>query len=254
MSHWNQYLTYRHQNEQLDTQKEIAQTKAEAAAQLRTERLNAAAERAGSAAESRNMLRSDKSYQFNSGQLENVAKPVDQLVTRLGRLQDSLRQGTPQADALVAPELLTVMAGGPGSGLRMNEAELSRIVGGRSNWESLKAAANKWRLDPESANSITPDQRSQIRRLVETVDTKLKAKQQILDGARNDLVNTDDVHEHRGIVTRARKKLDSIDDGSAVIVAAPGSMVNMRSPDGQVKPVPADQVEHYKSKGATVVQ
>ena len=33
-----------------------------------------------------------------------------------------------------------------------------------------------------------------------------------------------------------------------------GGMVNMRSPDGQTKAVPADQVEHYKSKGAVVVQ
>ena len=33
-----------------------------------------------------------------------------------------------------------------------------------------------------------------------------------------------------------------------------GGTVQMKSPDGQVSPVPADQVEHYKSRGAVVVQ
>ena len=241
MSHWNQYLSYRHQNEQIDAQKEIADAKAQAAA-ASADAKNARAETG----------RGDKSYQFNSTQLENVAKPIDQLVQRLGRLQDTLRQGTPQADALVAPELLTVMAGGPGSGLRMNEAELARIVGGRSNLESLKAAANKWRLDPRTANSITPAQRQQIRELVSTVDTKLKAKQQIIDSSRTDLINTDKTSEHRAIVARTRKQLDDIDSGKATIISPP-KMVNMRAPNGQIKPVPADQVEHYKSKGASVV-
>ena len=32
-----------------------------------------------------------------------------------------------------------------------------------------------------------------------------------------------------------------------------GVMVNMKAPDGSVQPVPAEQVEHYKSLGATVV-
>ena len=33
-----------------------------------------------------------------------------------------------------------------------------------------------------------------------------------------------------------------------------GGTVKMRAPDGTVKPVPADQVEHYRSLGAVVVQ
>jgi len=33
-----------------------------------------------------------------------------------------------------------------------------------------------------------------------------------------------------------------------------GATVKMRAPNGQEKDVPADQVDHYKSKGATVVQ
>lgn len=165
--------------------------------------------------------RSDKSYQFHSSQLDKVGQPIEQAIQRLGRLQDTLAQNSPQADALVAPELLTVMAGGQGSGLRMNEAEISRIVGGRSNWESLQAAANKWRLDPKAARSITPPQQQQIRALVNEVQRKLLAKQNILDEARNGLINSDDPNEHRRIVAGARQKLTQIDQGGGVQQAQP---------------------------------
>jgi hypothetical protein len=158
--------------------------------------------------------RSDKSFQYNQGELDKLTNPISQLTMRMGRMQDTINQGSPQADALVGPELLTVMAGGQGSGLRMNEAEIARVVGGRSNWESLKASINKWQLDPSKANSITPDQRQQIRALVKTVSDKLNSKQEILNQAAGDLVNSDDPKEHRGIVQKARLGLNSIDEGN----------------------------------------
>jgi hypothetical protein len=158
--------------------------------------------------------RSDRSFQYNQGELDKLTNPISQLIMRMGRLQDTINQNSPQADALMAPELLTIMAGGQGSGLRMNEAEISRIVGGRSNWESLKAAVNKWQLDPSKANSITPDQRQQIRALVKTVSDKLNSKQQILNQAAGELVNSDDPKEHRTIVQKARLGLNSVDEGS----------------------------------------
>jgi hypothetical protein len=158
--------------------------------------------------------RADKSFQYNQGELDKLTNPISQLTMRMGRMQDTLNQGSPQADALVGPELLTVMAGGQGSGLRMNEAEIARVVGGRSNWETLKANINKWSLNPETANSITPDQRQQIRALVKTVGEKLNAKQEILNQAAGDLVNTDDPKEHRMITQKARLALNAIDEGN----------------------------------------
>lgn len=159
--------------------------------------------------------RSDKSYEKSSGKLDKMGEPITQAVARLGRLQDTLKQNTPQADALIAPELLTVMAGGAGSGLRMNEAEIARIVGGRSKWESLKASVNQWSLDPTKANSITDEQRLQIRSLVNEVHNKLLAKQRILDRANEQLLDTDDVAEHRRIVADAKNALSAIDEGHA---------------------------------------
>jgi hypothetical protein len=169
--------------------------------------------RAAEAGPARDAARADRSYQFNSAQLDKVGQPIEQALTRFGRLQDTLNQATPQADALVAPELLTVMAGGQGSGLRMNEAEIARVVGGRSNFESLKAALNKWQLDPSKALSITPSQRQQIRGLMNEVQGKLLRKQNILDQARQDLINADNPIEHRKVLAGARQQLTAIDEG-----------------------------------------
>lgn len=157
--------------------------------------------------------RADRSYTYNNNKLDQLAKPIEDAVGRMGRLRDTLSQGTPQADALVAPELLTIMAGGAGSGLRMNEAEISRIVGGRSKWQSLEAAINQWRADPSKANSITPEQRTQIRALVDGVNAKLQQKQAALDTAREKLLDSDDPKEHRRIVTDAHSALSHVDEG-----------------------------------------
>jgi len=195
------------------------------------------------AAAAKGTARGDKSYQFNSGQLEKVAAPVDQAISRMGRLQDALAQNTPQADALIAPELLSVMAGGAGSGLRMNEAEIGRIVGGRSKWETLKASINQWSLDPSKANSITPEQRKEIRALVSEVDTKLKTKQAALEDARQGLLNTDDPGEHRKIVANARAKMTAVDQGAG---QASGKII-VTAPDGSKHPFDTqEQADAFK--------
>jgi hypothetical protein len=132
----------------------------------------------------------------------------------------------------------------------MNEAEISRMVGGRSNWESLKAAANKWQTDPSKALSITPAQRGQISQIIGLEKTRLGAKQAIIDDEGNNLLNSSDVTQHRTIVNRAQKRLGEIDAGGG----AGNGQVTMRAPNGQTRAVSPDQVEHYKSLGATVTQ
>lgn len=190
--------------------------------------------------------RSDKSYQYSSGQLDKVGAPIEQAIQRFGRLKDTINQETPQADALVAPELLTVMAGGAGSGLRMNEAEISRIVKGRTNVESLRAALNKWQLDPSKGLSITPAQRQQIRSLMDEVHGKLLNKQEVLDKARQDLVNEDDPFKHRLIVTNARNQLTKIDMGEGASRAA-----GFKAPS-DAPPAPKEDGKLLKSGGQTI--
>lgn len=196
----------------------------------------------------RSDARADKSYQFNSGQLEKVAAPVDQAVTRIGRLQESLAQNNPQADSLIAPELLSVMAGGSGSGLRMNEAEISRVLGGRTEWETLQANLNKWSTDPTHAQ-IPPAQRQQITSLVNAVDAKLKLKQQALDDARQGLINSNDPNEHRQILATARGKMTQIDAGQQSALG----QISVKAPDGSVHTFP-DQAAADKFKALAHIQ
>jgi hypothetical protein len=159
--------------------------------------------------------RLDKSYSDANRQLTTIRSPLDAQAERMGRLIESVNQKTPQADALIAPELLTVMAGGQGSGLRMNEAEISRIVGGRSNMESLKAALNKWQVDPTKALSITDAQRVQIRDLIAAVQKRTSEKLDAINTASESLIDAGDVESHRRIISDLRKKLDTVNMAGA---------------------------------------
>jgi hypothetical protein len=159
-------------------------------------------------APARSDARSDRGYQQANTQLTNLRKPLADQAERLSRLVSSINQMTPQADALLAPELLTVMAGGQGSGLRMNEAEISRIVGGRSKFESLKAALNQWSLDPSKALSITSEQRQEMRALVREVAQRSSQRLKDIDAANTALIDAPDVESQRRIVAGVKSKLD----------------------------------------------
>lgn len=168
--------------------------------------------------------RLQSSYQFHSSQLSALEKPVDEAVARLGRLQDTIGQGNMQADALIAPELLTVMAGGQGSGLRMNEAEIARIVGGRTQWETLKAQIQKWSLNPDAARSITAAQDAQIRKLVGAVGEKLRAKQDVFAGVQQTVASAQDVNQHKQALVNLRQSLNAIDNGKFPIIDPRGKI------------------------------
>jgi hypothetical protein len=188
----------------------------------------------------------NNSYQFNDKQLEAISTPIAKKAEDIGTLSDLIAQHSPAADALIAPKLLTLMAGGQGSGLRMNEAEISRIVGGRSAWEGLRASLLRWSVDPSKANSITEPQRQQMQALVAGAEAKVTQKRAAITQARQALIDAGDVTTHRQTLANLGKQLDAIDAASG------GSTIKMRAPNGQVKEVSPNEVEHYKSLGATV--
>lgn len=154
--------------------------------------------------------RMDRSYEAETRRIEVLRKPLSERVERISRLIDTIDQQSPQADALIAPELLTAMAGGMGSGLRMNEAEIARIIGGRSNWEGLKAWANKWQIDPAKAVSLTTAQRGQVRTLVAAVADRVTRKLQMIDAANDVLLDAPDVEAQRRIRSQLQRQLDAI--------------------------------------------
>jgi hypothetical protein len=152
----------------------------------------------------------DRSFQFSQTELNHLAGPVEQQARELGQLQSTLSQGTPAADALVAPQLIRVI----GQMNRSSEPEMARVVGGRSAWQSFQAAAQHWSLDPASANSITPAQRQQMQGLLGVVQQKVQTKLDSLNKGFSDLATSRDVMEHRRILDRTRKSVTDVDAGA----------------------------------------
>jgi hypothetical protein len=159
--------------------------------------------------------RVDRSYQFNSTQLAKERSPLEAMMGKISTATTNVDLKSPQADALLAPEILSLAAGGAGSGLRMNEAEISRILGGRTAWESLQAAMNKYSTDPKHPQ-IPEAQRAQMVQILQAAQAKGIQKQQVLEWAESALVNADDAKSHRQIVQDARKFLDAVDDGKKI--------------------------------------
>ena len=162
--------------------------------------------------EERNAKMVEESYGRNTSLIEKQRQPIDAQVQRLGRLNDTINAGNPQADSLIAPELLSVMAGGQGSGLRMNEAEISRIVGGRNNWQDLKAKLMAWQADPTKPFSFTTEQRAQTRALLGVVTQKLNQKEDLLNSAQQTVATSQDPLEHRQAVANLQQQLTAIDN------------------------------------------
>jgi hypothetical protein len=181
-----------------------------------------------------NNARADQSWKINSGRLDKLQAPIDQLAQRTGRLMDSLNQNTPVANSLTVPELLTVMAGGMGSGLRMTQAEINTVTGGRTKWEDLKAALSKWSLDP-ATSQIPAAQMQQMKALVGVVNQKILQRQKLIEQAQDDLINTTDPDEHRRIVATAQKALNRIGNETQAKQQVPAAVQQVLS-KGNVAP------------------
>jgi hypothetical protein len=107
-----------------------------------------------------------KLYDDYTKQVEKNSAPMEAISSRSTLLLHNLDAKDKQADAQVAPELLSIASGGVGSGLRMNEAEISRVVGGRSVWDSLISMANKVR---EGEGTFSDEQRAQMHKIGEYI-------------------------------------------------------------------------------------
>lgn len=152
-----------------------------------------------------------RSYQYTNTQIEKLRQPVDQQVSNLTQAREELAQGTPASDALAIPKILSATSGGQGSGLRMNEAEIARIVGGRSNWESIKAWAQRWSRDPQKAGTLTPDQRQQLTAVIDAISQRATKKLDRITKAGTDLVGATDPLTHRRIFGDLQRDLSTLD-------------------------------------------
>ena len=195
--------------------------------------------------------RAQQSYQFADKQLTALATPVQQRSERIARIQDTLAQGTPQADALVAPELLSVMAGGQASGLRMNEAEIARIVGGRTAWENLKAAVGRYQINPNKGFAITPAQRQQVSDLFGAIKARNDQKLSAITQAGADLAVATDPMQHRKILNDVTTKLNQI-DAQPSAPKAPVGGIQVTDPRGVVHTFPDQKSADSFKKAANI--
>lgn len=156
--------------------------------------------------------RLDRSYQFNSTQMEKLRTPIEATMGKISASLSNLNLQSPQADALLAPQILSIAAGGTGSGLRMNEAEISRIVGGRTAWESLQAAINKWNTDP-SHPAIPAAQRQQMAAILNAAMQKGQQKEMVLEWGEQALIDATDPTTHRKVVAQVHQLMDAVDQG-----------------------------------------
>lgn len=147
----------------------------------------------------------------HTGRIDKMSAPITQRLTRLDNVTQTLKLRTAEGDAIVAPELLSAVVGGLGSGLRMSEAEIGRVVGGRDAWEGLKARLQQ--ITPGSGQSLTDTQRGQMQAIIDAVKQKANQANDILDAARLDIVNAGDESEVRHIYADTQKKLSALFKG-----------------------------------------
>lgn len=147
------------------------------------------------------------SYNAISSRIETIAKPVFERVERLQRIVDTLNTPNAVADSLVAPELLSAMAAGAGSGIRINESEIQRVLGARSTIENVRAMLMK----VQSGETVTPEVRKQMNQLVALVKSKIDRKVEIVNKARQALAKSDSIASQRQIFADMNEKLGNID-------------------------------------------
>jgi hypothetical protein len=169
-----------------------------------------------------------------------MGKPINDLSSRLSRLDDTLAAGSPQADATAAGQIIQIMEGGTGSGIRISKDLLDKTMGGVGKWEKLKSDFNTWNMDPKKANSILPEQRQQIRDMTALIRNKVNQKQAALNNAYDTVTNSDDVNVHRGAVNDARKSFQNIDNIGGGTGPAQGTGIQIPNAPPRPPNVPSD--------------
>ena len=173
-------------------------------------------------------------------------KALDAATATLERVDSAkamLSQGA-VGQALELPKLLTAVVSGAGTGVRITQPEITRILGARGWGGTIEA----WLSKAVGNGDLSTQQKQEIARVLDEVRTTVAKKQ----GIANDTLD-----KMRG--ARTREEIIAADKAARAAMAGGGQeqgggMVNMKAPDGTVRPVPTDQVQHYQQMGATVVK
>ncbi len=155
-----------------------------------------------------------QSYKLQNDELDKLGKPIDEVATKVGDLRDLIAtgdSGNPQAWANVPAKVLSLTAGGQGSGLRMSTALLDQELGGAGKWAQLQGAFQAWNPDPKNASKISDAQKTQFRAILNAAEKRVQARQDIVNQGRQDLIDAKDINGHRTVVLGTRTKLAAAD-------------------------------------------
>lgn len=167
---------------------------------------------------------SGKVYDNYAKQLETDAKPVEEKLAAANYLTTILANHDKQSDALVAPKLLSITTGGMGSGLKMNEAEISRVIGGRSVWDNLISTANSVQ---QGQGTFDDAQRAQISHIVSYMQTRSAAADYVISSARKAMLAAqNDDKAVKGISSHMHDLLSALDTHG---VTPPGTGIPLKA-------------------------
>jgi hypothetical protein len=183
--------------------------------------------------------------------INNLQKQSDtysQFLSTANSLKQSLAaaQNGNEMAAAVAPLQGTLFVTTAEGVKRINNTELQGVEGAGSLVQRINGALGKQTGKGPLSDSLKQD-------MSKLVDLYQQSKYAVY---KNQAGYTQKLH---GLNPATTPILDANGNISGAPIQNQGGMsgngvVNMKAPNGQVKPVPADQVEHYKSLGAQVVR
>jgi hypothetical protein len=162
-----------------------------------------------------------KIFDKYSAQVDKLGTPIEAAATRSGLLVHNIDLKNKQGDALIAPELLSIAAGGAGSGLRMNEAEISRVIGGRAVWDTLMSKAKQLQ---ESGGTFDDTQRAQLRSIATYINDRNSAQTALLNKGRDALLR--DQGSESGVRGTYEKIHKAVSEVGSKGIAPAGSKVS----------------------------
>lgn len=167
----------------------------------------------------------DQVHQQAVAELNKRVLPFEAHIQTVNDLGTMLNARTPQADSLIAPMVLKATVSGAGTGFRMTQSEINQVIGGRSKWESLQAALNKWSLDPKQALTITDEQRTELRDLAKKIREKATMLSRKATDARHSLDDATTPQEIHKIMTKLQEDLGKAEGADETDV--PGTKPSM---------------------------
>lgn len=155
-----------------------------------------------------NAVQATKEHAYT--EFNNRAKPLEDRIDRINKLNESLDQGTRIADSTLAEQLITITAGGSGSGVRITQPEIEQVLKNtRTKWEDLDMMLRRWSGDKTQSLVLNDDQRAAMRGLARAYrKAATKAHRRILD-YRSQIDEADNVSSVNRIRTRAEEDLFS---------------------------------------------